>query len=163
MDIAVDKVTDFIDRVRAFDGREAETDPDAGSNGVDDGMTDVLMEGPDDATEQELLSFVAGLNVDEQANLVALVWIGREDFEPEEWDGALRAAHARKEGSTGAYLLGIPNVGDLIEEGLAAMTEEDDLPEGRDRETLEKPPRGRHPELDQTGADDHPEDEDPSI
>lgn len=150
MHIAVDKVAAFIDRVRMFDVKEGITDPESGSNAIDDGMAGVLIDAADDPTEQELKSFIVGLNEDERAALVALVWIGRGDFEPEEYDAAMEQARARRGASTARYLLGIPNVGDLADEGLAQMTQAQDLPAARDEETLDRAPSGLHSELDQS-------------
>ena len=123
MDIAVEKVREIILRARAVDVKEGVTDPDSGSNAIDDGSTDVLVSGTDDATEEELREVIAGLNDDERAELIALVYVGRGDMEPEEWDAALRLARERDAagGSTADYLLGIPNVGDLLDEGLEAI------------------------------------------
>lgn len=157
MNIAVDKVAAFIDRVRMFDVKEGVTDPDSGSNGVDDGMTDVLIENEDDPTEQELKSFIVGLNEEERAALVALVWVGRGDYDPQEWNEALHAAMARSGPSTARYLLGIPNVGDLADEGLAAMTEAQDLPSARDPQPMREAPRGAHSELAEEVSEAPPE------
>ncbi len=123
MDIAVDTVREIILRARAIDVKEDDTDPDSGSNPIDDGSTDVLMDGGDDATEEELRDVIAGLNDDERAELVALVYIGRGDLEPEEWGAAVRLASERATAGTRTadYLLGIPNVGDLMEEGLDGL------------------------------------------
>jgi Protein of unknown function (DUF3775) len=120
MDIALDKVCELIIRARAIDVKEGVTDPDSGSNPIDDGSTDILTSGTDDATEEEVREFLAGLNDDERFDLVALTWIGRGDFEPEEWGAALKLAREREALSTADYLLGIPNLGDLLDEGLAA-------------------------------------------
>lgn len=121
MDIAVDKVCELILRAREVDGKEGMTDPDSGSNPIDDGSTDVLTSAPGDSTEDQIREFIAGLNDDERHDLVAITWIGRGDFEAEEWGEALRTAREREQGSTADYLLGIPNVGDLLDEGLAAL------------------------------------------
>ena len=124
MDIALDKVCDFIIRAKAIDVKEGMTDPDSGSNPIDDGNLDSLTANPDDATEQELRDVVAGLNDDERADLIALVYIGRGDMEPEEWGAAVRLAKEREASSslgTADWLIGIPNLGDLLDEGLAAM------------------------------------------
>jgi len=53
--------------------------------------------------------------------LWALVWIGRGDFTADEWEGALEAARDADNGRTSAYLLGTPNLGDELEEGMAAL------------------------------------------
>lgn len=121
MDIALDKVCELILRMREVDVKEGVTDPDSGSNPIDDGSTDVLTEGGDDSTEEQIREFIAGLNDDERHDLVAITWIGRGDFDGEDWAEALRTAREREQGSTADYLLGIPNVGDLLDEGLAAL------------------------------------------
>jgi hypothetical protein len=124
MDIALDKVCDLILRAKAIDVKEGETDPASGSNPIDDGGVDALTEDPDDATEQEMRDVISGLNDDERADLIALVYVGRGDMEPEEWGDAVRLAREREASSalsTADWLLGIPNLGDLWDEGLASM------------------------------------------
>jgi hypothetical protein len=124
MDIALDKVCEIILRARAVDVKEANTDPDSGSNPTDDANLDTLVANPDDATEEELHEVIMGLNDDERHDLIALVYVGRGDMEPEEWPQAVRLARERDGRgslSTADYLLGIPNLGDLLDEGLAAL------------------------------------------
>jgi Protein of unknown function (DUF3775) len=124
MDIALDKVCELILRARAVDVKEGMTDPASGSNPIDDGSTDVLTSAPDDMTEAEIRDVIAGLNEDERHDLIALVYIGRGDFEPEEWGAAVRMAREREDSSsitTSEWLLGIPNLADLLDEGLAAI------------------------------------------
>lgn len=132
MDIAVDTVTEIILRVRALDVKEGPTDPDSGSNPIDDGATDVLTSGTDDATEEELRAVIGALNDDERADLLALIYVGRGDMEPEEWANAVRFAREREAVGEGAAkeILGTPNAGDLLDEGLAALGISQDLPEG---------------------------------
>src|SRR5918993_1173369 len=72
MDIALDKVCELILRAKAVDVKEGVTDPDSGSNPIDDGSTDVLIDGGDDLTESEMRDVIAGLNDDERHDLVAL-------------------------------------------------------------------------------------------
>jgi hypothetical protein len=124
MDIALDKVCDLIIRARAIDVKEGITDPASGSNPIDDGNLDALIASPDDTTEEEMRDVIAGLNEDERADLIALVYIGRGDMEPEEWGAAVRLAKEREDAmsiSAADWLIGIPNLGDLLDEGLAAM------------------------------------------
>ena len=124
MDIALDKVCELILRVRAIDVKEGQTDPASGSNPTDDGAIDALVATPDDATEAELRDVIAGLNDDERADLIALVYIGRGDMGPEEGGDAVRVARGGEEASalsTADWLIGIPNLADLLDEGLNAM------------------------------------------
>ena len=132
MDIAPDTVTEIILRLRAVEVKEGATDPDSGSNPIDDGATDVLTAGTDDATESELRGMIAGLNDDERADLLALLYVGRGDMEPEEWNEAVRFAREREGAGDGAVktLLGTPDAGDLLEEGMDALGITPDLPQG---------------------------------
>lgn len=121
MDIPLDKVCELILRMREIDVKDGMTDPDSGSNPIDDGSTDVLTSGGDDSTEEQVREFLTGLNDDERHDIVAITWIGRGDFEPDEWAAARREARERESLPTADYLLGIPNVADLLDEGLAAL------------------------------------------
>lgn len=118
-----EKVCHVIAKARAFDAKEEMTDPDSGSNAADDGMTDVLEDLPDDidATRLELLEFIRSMDEDEQINLVALAWVGRGTYDLGEWREALNQARAQHNKRTAEYLLGLPMLGDYLEEGLAAF------------------------------------------
>ncbi|MBV9993233.1 MAG: DUF3775 domain-containing protein [Alphaproteobacteria bacterium] len=136
--ISAEKVRIVIARARQFDAKEAETDPDEGSNATDDGMADVLEDDPEnDAVRQELVSFINGLNDDEQVNLVALAWLGRGTYGIDDWDEAVDTARTEHGGRTAQYLLGLPLLGDYLADGLEAFGEEfdDETDEELDDET----------------------------
>ena len=83
-------------------------------------------ENPEDVSPREMGRAVAGmianLNEDEQAALIALAWIGREDFEATEWEEARRLARERNaDGSAPRYLGDMPLLAELLSEGLAAL------------------------------------------
>ncbi|MBK1657443.1 DUF3775 domain-containing protein [Paracraurococcus ruber] len=118
--ISLETVATVVDHVRALQGTE-ETDEAQLSEDADSEAA-LLQENPDDLTEDSLREFIDALNEDEQASLIALAWIGRGDYGPEEWDEAVRLATERNEaGETGGYLLGMEMVGDLLAEGVAAF------------------------------------------
>ncbi|HEX9158922.1 MAG TPA: DUF3775 domain-containing protein [Rhizomicrobium sp.] len=119
--IATDKVCHVILKARQFDVKEADSDPDSGSNASDDGMTDVLESKPNDPVYNELLAFIRALDFDEQISLVALAWVGRGTYEAGEWQQALDTARTEHNRRTAEYLLGLPLLGDYLEEGLAAF------------------------------------------
>lgn len=119
--IATDKVCHIIWKARQFDAKEADSDPDSGSNAADDGMTDVLESKPNDPVYAELVSFIRALDLEEQIALVALAWIGRGTYDAAEWQQALETARNEHTNRTAEYLLGLPLLGDYLEEGLAAF------------------------------------------
>lgn len=115
------KVCYIIVKAREFDAKEEAVEPDPGSNPIDDGGRGVLEDYPDDPVQEELERLIGALNEDEQANLVALAWLGRGDYATAEWDEAVKTAHERHTGQTAKYLLGIPLLADYLEEGLTQL------------------------------------------
>jgi len=127
--IGPDTVRLFIEKANAIsaavsedyeDGHEHEVElgPDARDNHHHDGLAE---EKSENLVAEELRELIADLNVDEAAELIALMWIGRGDYQPEEWDDAVAAARDRGNKRTAAYLMGMPMLGDWLEEGLEAI------------------------------------------
>ena len=113
------KVCEIIALARAFDAKTAVVEPDPGSNQAEDDMLEVIEDYPDDATQDELRTFIQNLNEDEQVALVALAWIGRGSFSKEEADDAVREARHAHNDRTAEYLMGLPLLGDYLADGLA--------------------------------------------
>lgn len=118
--ISAEKVCFIIVKARAFDAKVEIDDPASGSNPADDNAVDALEDLPDDPTRAELDAFIGSLNEDEQIALVALAWVGRGDYAIEEWSDAVAEAGRAHNGRTADYLLGIPVLGDYLEQGLSA-------------------------------------------
>jgi hypothetical protein len=70
---------------------------------------------------RHLHDYIASLNDDEAANLVALMWVGRDSFDADDWDTALDTARAEATAPTEDYLSGIPELADHLESGLEAF------------------------------------------
>lgn len=119
--ISLEKVCFLIMRAREFDAKDVTTEPDPASNATDDRMIAVLEEHADDASAQEARSFIRALNVDEQAALVALAWLGRGDGGIEDWGSLVEQARAARNNRTASYLLGMPLLSDYLSEGLDAF------------------------------------------
>lgn len=118
-----DKVVQLIDQARMFDVKEELSDPDSGSNSADDGMVDILEDIAGDATYDELMEFIRGLDEDEQVELVALAWVGRGTYDVSEWNEAVAEARRAHNKRTAEYLTSLPKLGDYLEEGLSAIDE----------------------------------------
>jgi len=136
--LSLDTVTFIIVKAREYDVKEADSDPDDGSNPSDDGQTDVLVDKPDDPVREELLGAIAGLRDDERARLVALAWLGRGTYDLDEWAEAVTTARREHNARAAEYLLGLPLLGDYLEDGLAMfdkfIVDQDDKTEGVDGE-----------------------------
>lgn len=71
--------------------------------------------------EAELRAFIENLNEDEQASLVALMWIGRGSYEADELEEAITMARQEATIPTEDYLLGSPHLGDHLESAMDAL------------------------------------------
>ena len=83
----------------------------------------------------ELRDFIADLTEDEQAELTAVMWIGRGTFDADDLEEAISTARAEKTTPTEDYLMGEPHLADHLESGMEALglapgEEEDELLRG---------------------------------
>jgi hypothetical protein len=138
LDLPLDKVSFIILKAREYDVKEEGADPDSGSNPIDDGQTDVLTNKQDDPVREELLGAIRSLNEDERLRLIALAWLGRGTYSKEEWREAIATARSEHSRRAAEYLLGLPLLGDYLEDGLALFDEgivdDSDTREGLDGE-----------------------------
>jgi hypothetical protein len=127
--IGPDTVRLFILKARAIsaavyddyaDGCEHEVELDSRSRDshLHDGLAE---EAEENRTEEELRDLINDLNVDEAAELIALMWVGRGDYDASEWTEAVNEARQRTNRRVSKYLLGMPMLGDWLEEGLEAI------------------------------------------
>lgn len=115
---SIDKLCFIVVKAKEFDAKVDVVEPDPGGNPSDDADREVLEDYPDDPTYQELYDAIAMLNDDEQIEVLALTWLGRGDYDGDEWKQALADAAAAHNASEPGYLIGTPLLGDYLEEGL---------------------------------------------
>src|SRR5690348_9418338 len=135
LNVSSDKVAFIIEKAREFDVKEGLSDPNSGSNPIDDRDADVLEDKPGDATRQELFDAIRALNEDERNTLIALAWVGRGTYSLGEWQEALDTAYAEHGKRPATYLLSLPLLGDYLQDGLDAfgigIVDDTARPEGR--------------------------------
>ena len=118
LEISPTKVGYVIVKAREYAAKVAAWDDSASSEHDAESILEAFS---DDATLAELKGFIRDLNEDEQVALVALAWIGRGSFAPEELDEALKTARAERTNRTEEYLLGMPLLPDYLEEALDGL------------------------------------------
>lgn len=116
--IPLETVCFIIMKAREFDVKEAVTEPDPGSNPTDDSAAAVLQDHEDDPVQEELTSLISDLSVDEQIDLVTLMWLGREDYQAGDWAGVRQQAAEAHNEHTAGYLCGNPLLADHLAAGL---------------------------------------------
>jgi Protein of unknown function (DUF3775) len=100
-----DKVCAFLEAARELAGRVPATTGDHTTTGDDSPLT-FMEQRDDDPTRAQMVEFVAGLNVEEQTELLALVYLGRGDFSLAEWDDARREAGDRIAAGDPEFMIG---------------------------------------------------------
>ena len=118
-EISTDKVCFVIAKSRELFSEDVGAEPDA-SNPTDDGERAILTDA-NGSVRLELVEFLRDLDVDEDSALVALVSIGRGDYEPDDWKSAVEAAAGRGDGRAWKDLLEIPLLPDYLEDALSAF------------------------------------------
>jgi len=121
LSVSPEKVCFLIFKAREFDAKEDPSESDPASNPSDDKDAAVLEDQPDDPVVEEITSLIDSLSQDEQIDLVALTWLGRDDYSVEDWQAVREEAARAYNGRTARYLLGIPQLGDFLEEGLSML------------------------------------------
>ena len=119
--ISPEQVCFVIVKAREFDAKDVVTDPDPASNPTDDRDAAVLEDHDDDPVVEELTAFIGAMSEDEQIDLVALAWLGRDDYTAEDWAAVREEAAEAHNRRTAAYLLGTPLIADFLEEGLSLL------------------------------------------
>jgi hypothetical protein len=124
LDINPEIVCDIIQKAREFQAKEGVTFPIdvPGEPSDDTDWLQTLADHKDDLTYQEVIQAINKLEPDQQMTLVALMYIGRGDYTPNEWSEAVAMARETLTPSNVAvYLLSQPLVSNYLEDALAAM------------------------------------------
>ena len=127
--IPVDTVCFIVDMLREYENTELLTDAaDETAEKpapMDAEDLDVYTERENDyrsePVRQELESFIHDLPEDQQVDLVALMWLGRDNSSAEDWPGIRQEASQAHNARTALYLLGSPLASDFLEEGLSIL------------------------------------------
>ncbi len=113
-----DTICFIIAKAREFQAKEQVVIPETPSSPSDDWALQVLADHIDDLCLLEVKTAVQDLSPEQQAELVALMWLGRGDYDIEDWYTAIEDARHAQSDNTAQYLLAHPYVSDYLEEGL---------------------------------------------
>ncbi len=117
------EIEELVLRFNAVMAKEGMNYPDLGSNPIDDEISQTLQETQGDLSRDEITQEIESMNDEQKDALVALFWIGRGDAEPSEWEATKALARQQHDGLVSRYLLGQPEVGEFLTEGLESMLE----------------------------------------
>jgi hypothetical protein len=115
--ISPEKVFFIVTKARQSDSKATESD--LVTDLSDDDKTYGLEDDSKETDRSELSGFIRGLNVDEQIDLVALMWLGRGDGDLDNWRDLHAEAARAHNNRTASYLIGTPMLADYLEEALS--------------------------------------------
>ena len=92
--------------------------PDVPDSPADDWALQALADHAGDSVFQEFKATIDDLEPDQQQALVALMWLGRDDFSADQWVAALQEARQNWGENTAEYLIAHPQLADYLLEGL---------------------------------------------
>ncbi len=108
----------IIAKAYEFQSKEEVVIPEIPNSPSDDWALQVLADHIDDMTFQEVKTLIDDLSLEQKAELEALMWLGRGDYDLDEWEEAVEAAQDEMTDRTTEYLLAHPFVAEHLEEGL---------------------------------------------
>ena len=121
LNVNPDTVCFLISKARIFHSKEDVVMPDLPDSPSEDWALQALADHAEDTVFQEFKSTIEDLEPDQQQEVVALMWVGREEFDAEEWDAAVEEARAEWTETTAEYLIAHPQLADYLREGLDAL------------------------------------------
>ncbi|TVS09945.1 MAG: DUF3775 domain-containing protein [Gammaproteobacteria bacterium] len=116
-----DDVLRLTQLAREFHAQDAVVMPDTPGSLADEWPHGALAGHESDASLDEFRSIVRDLEPDQQMQVVALLWVGRGDYDVEEWEQAVSDARDAWNPRTADYLIAHPMLADQIEEGMQLL------------------------------------------
>lgn len=111
-----------IARAKEFQSDGTPFGPDEVSLENSEWLDETLQEyASEDTSYQEVKAIIDDLDPDQQVTLIALMWLGRGDYDVEDWDSAYADAADSLSPQTAEYLMATPLVADYLEEGLTLL------------------------------------------
>ncbi|MBV9861974.1 MAG: DUF3775 domain-containing protein [Alphaproteobacteria bacterium] len=119
--ISTEKVCAFIEAARELAGKVPPTTGDRTTTGDDSKLVTIEDYPGEDDRRQQTVEFIAGLNVEEQVDLLALIFLGRGDYDIEEWEDALDAARTEIADRDPDYMIGDAALPEYLGDALNAF------------------------------------------
>lgn len=121
LEVNPDDVARLIQLARDFHAEDAVVLPDMPAGPDWQAVGSALSEYAGNPVLEEFHSIINDFDHSQQVQVVALMWLGRGDYEPEEWEVLLEDAKDAWSDHTADYLLAHPLLAEQLEEGLELL------------------------------------------
>jgi len=118
LDVNPETVCHLIQLAREFHAQEAVVFPDDPISPTEDWPTQILAAHASDPTLSEFRSIIADLYPDQQVQVVALLWLGRDDYTESDWEMLVQDAEDAWNPRTAEYLIAHPLLAEHLTDGL---------------------------------------------
>lgn len=119
IDLNPETVTNIAEVAREFQAFASMEPNESAADPANGDALGQLTEWHGDPVYLELKNVIDDLEPDQQATLVALMWLGRGDYELDDWGDALEYANEVEGVPTAEYLIATPLLADYLLEGLS--------------------------------------------
>lgn len=116
-----DDVCRLIQLARDFHAQDSVVFKNEPESLTDDRVFDSLERHGEDPIVAEFRNIIADLDRRQQVEVVALMWVGRSDYDLGEWGQAMTDAYEEWTDYTADYLLAHPLVADYLDDGLEML------------------------------------------
>ncbi len=121
LDVNPDNVCRLIQLAEEFHAQEAVVIEDEPTSPTEDWPMQILASHAGDSTLDEFRSIINDLDRGQQEQVVALLWLGRGDYEVEEWQSLLRDVNEAWTSYTADYLIAHPLLPTYLTDGLELL------------------------------------------
>ncbi len=111
----------LISKAHEFHAKEGVVIPEIPYSPADDWGRQVLADHMDDFSYQEMVYAINDLEPDQACEVLALMWLGRGDYESDEWVNAVEDARDTWGEQTVSNLIATPLLADYLAEGLSLL------------------------------------------
>ena len=112
----------IISRAHEFHAKKGVTFPDdTSASKYESDPLQILADYKDDLTFREIKQIIEGLDAEQKIELLALMYIGRGDYNANEWKTARQEASHHLQPHLAEYLISKPQLAEYLEQGLESL------------------------------------------
>ncbi len=119
--VRVETICFLIVKAHEFQSQDQVVLPEVPEIPAEDWALEALAEHSEDPCLTEVQEVLGEMNARQRAEVVALMWLGRGDYDVEDWETAVEDALEAHSERAAVYLLAHPMVADDLEEGLIQL------------------------------------------
>jgi hypothetical protein len=119
--VRIETICFLIVKAHEFQSQEQVVLPELPEIPTEDWALETLADHTEDPCLNEVQEMMGEMNERQRAEVIALMWVGRGDYDVEDWESAVEDALEAHSERAAEYLLAHPTVAEDLEEGLIQL------------------------------------------